>query len=335
MTGFRVEDLLPPGICQRTPPIGDRVLLDLVCGLQGQEENLAYRANQSRLSRVLARLMPSPDRQLHFDRLALLTQQSVCQLVSNLSQHQTVTDRALMLTQTLLTRTMESIATTRDRVETQISELDQRLSALARCVEAVESRLGDHELRLVALEAFVQGTHSIDDAFMAWRTGTRYGALAWCYQLVLVNEDVLGDQLWNRLQPEQSKSLWNRAVGSAIDTLQPRIGSRPFSLIESAARCASLMQEGDRRLLAYVTDAGPTAGYATQQTSCPLRNYLSLTIQLSLVMDEQSAARAAYDLVGEKGVELPQILDLEELCDGLFGEGDALRRSMLPPEGWR
>lgn len=335
MTGFRVEDLLPPGMCLRTPPIGDRVLLDLVCGLQGQEENLAYRANQSRLSRALARLMPSPDRQLHFDRLALLTQQSVCQLVSNLSQHQIVTDRALMLTQTLLTRTMESIATTRDRVEAQLSELDQRLLALARCVEAVETRLGDHEQRLAALEAFVQGTHCIDDAFRAWRTGTRYGALAWCYQLVLVNEDVLGDQLWNRLQPEQSKSLWSRAVGSAIDTLQPRVGSRPFSLIESAARCVSLMQEGDRRLLAYITDGGSAAGYATQQTSCPLRNYLSLTIQLSLVMDEQSAARVAYDLVGEKGLELPQILDLEELCDGLFGEGDALRRSMLPPEGWR
>ncbi|MBQ0933577.1 hypothetical protein KAK07_22910 [Ideonella sp. 4Y16] len=327
-SNIEVDDLLPRGLLQRIPSLGDRVLLDLVCGLQGQEESLTRRANQSRLGRMLDRVAPTTAEQ-HFDRLALLTQRALCQLVANLSVHQSVTDRALLLTQKTLERAVEVAAAVRDQTDQRLREVDQRLDDMKRCLGIIQNQVHDHEQRLAAVEAFIQCKIDTDGVFLAWRSGRRYEALSWLYQLILIDDDALASSLWDRLLPEQRTALHRHMVESALAELHPRVGTRAFSLIDSTAQSIASMSDRDRRLLAYLIDSISSAGIYAAKLAYPIRSYLSLTIELSLVMEEKAAAQVAHALTREKGIEIPYVFDMEELCSGIFDEGQALRRAVL------
>ena len=169
---------------QQVPIVSDKVLVDLVNGIQVNQDLIRFRQNRGFIGRLLDGFTGGDrERQILIDINLNVEIQSLHQWVLALSDNLRISNVALEITQTKLLEARNAIRNHR-----------QEIDLLKQITDHLQIQLNDHEQRICNLEKRVyriEVIQEIDAIITAWSSGRTYQGFHWSVQIAFVIREIV------------------------------------------------------------------------------------------------------------------------------------------------
>jgi hypothetical protein len=296
----------------RVPPVGDKLLIDLVNGLQVSRDILRFRRRRGFFGRLLDGVTgATASRQEVLDGNLVTGLDAVYSWVLELTDTLRINESALVYTQRSLLEAREKVR----QHSSKLRQLDERLDALA---QAVSKRISEVERRLTQLEQRHAARDHVDVALAAWEAGRTYQGFPWLLQVALLTHEVWSGPAG--LVVEEASKL----TSYFVDRVLVHGGGRPepaFSILSLLDLQWSQVADADRQLACalFDPDSLPDAEIS------PMLELMGMTGEyLALPREErpERPARLAYALQRQRRgpLVLPRTTDPRRLLEQLSRE---------------
>lgn len=227
---------------QQVPIVSDKVLVDLVNGIQVNDDLIRFRQNRGFIGRLFDGVTGSDrNRQILIDRNFNVGMKSLHQWVLALSDNLRISNIALEITQTKLLETRNALRNHR-----------QEIDILKQITEHLQIQLNDHEQRIHNLEQRVyriETIQKIDAIITAWKSGRTYQGFHWAVQIAFVIREIVDFALFDYERMTGDRQLRPQIIDQLITTSH-QIPDNCFSLIallnlahqQTASDCLELAQ---------------------------------------------------------------------------------------------
>lgn len=316
--GCSREDL--DAICARIPGVSDRLLIDLVNGVQVNEEQLRYRRSQGVAARLLACLSgDARKRALLFDGNVVAGFECLIAWIEELTARETSAESALVVTQRSL---LEARAALR-RHARQLTELAGDLSALERSLgalaERVGARLDEIDTRVGRLELRAAADDDLERALVRWSAGDTYRGLPWMVAVPLLAHEVFAGPA-GRVEAETGSARCREGFAHRVwRELRDEVGES-LSLAAALDQAASALTLADAELCAWLLHPSQLASPAAQ----PLLFSVGATLELASLPEEDRPPRPARTALAlwraRFGAGIRRVLPTRELFDTIAAE---------------
>ena len=208
---------------QQVPIVSDKVLVDLVNGIQVNDDLIRFRQNRSFIGRLFDGVTGSDrDRQILIERNLNVGMKSLHQWVLALADNLRISNIALEITQAKLLETRNALRNHR-----------QEIDILKQITEHLQIQLNDHEQRIHNLEQRVyriETIQKIDGIINAWKSGRTYQGFHWAVQIAFVIREVVDFALFDYERMTRDRQLRPQIIDQLI-TASSQIPDHSFSLI--------------------------------------------------------------------------------------------------------
>jgi hypothetical protein len=314
-------------ICARIPAVSDRLLIDLVNGVQVSEEQLRYRRRQGVASRLLACLSgDARKRALLFDGNVVAGFECLIAWIEELTARERSAESALVVTQRSL---LEARAALR-RHARQLAGLAGDLSALERSLgalaEQVGARLDEIDTRIGRLELRAAADDDLERALARWAGGDTYRGLPWIVAVPLLAHEVFAGPA-GRVEAETGSASCREGFARRVwRELRGEVGES-LSLASALDQAASALAFADAELCAWLLHPSQLASPAAQ----PLLFSVGATLELVSLPEEDRPprpARVALALWRARfGAGIRRVLPSRELFEAIAAEAAAQHRA--------
>lgn len=221
MSNFTTQSL--QDLQQQVPIVSDKVLVDLVNGIQVNDDLIRFRQNRGFIGRLFDGVTGSDlDRQILIDRNCNVGMKSLHQWVLAIADNLRISNIALEITQTKLLETRNALRNHR-----------QEIDILKQITEHLQIQLNDHEQRIHNLEQRVyriETIQKIDAIITAWKSGRTYQGFHWAVQIVFVIREIVDFALFDYERMTGDRQLRPQIIDQLI-TASNQIPDNCFSLI--------------------------------------------------------------------------------------------------------
>jgi hypothetical protein len=208
---------------QQVPIISDKILVDLVNGIQVNDDLIRFRQNRGFIGRLFDGITGSErDRQILIDLNCNVGMKSLHQWVLALADNLRISNIALEITQTKLLETRNALRNHR-----------QEIDILKQITEHLQIQLNDHEQRIHNLEQRVyriETIQKIDAIIAAWQSGRTYQGFHWAVQIAFVIREIVDFALFDYERMTSDRQLRPQIIDKLI-TASHQIPDNCFSLI--------------------------------------------------------------------------------------------------------
>jgi len=239
MQNFATQSL--QDLQQQVPIISDKILVDLVNGIQVNEDLIRFRQSRGFIGRLFDGITGSDrDRQILIDSNLNVGIKSLRQWVLSLADNLRISNVALEITQAKLLETRNALRNHR-----------QEIDILQQITEHLQAQLHDHEQRIQKLEQRVyriETIQKIDAIIKAWRSGRTYQGFHWALQITFVIKEIVDFALSDYERITGDRQLRPQIIDQLI-AASHQIPDNSFSLI-TLLNLAHQETDGDRLELA-------------------------------------------------------------------------------------
>ena len=311
MTNFGTQSL--QDLQQQVPIISDKILVDLVNGIQVNDDLIRFRQNRGFIGRLFDGITGSDhDRQILIDSNLNVGMKSLHQWVLALADNLRISNIALEITQTKLLETRNALRNHR-----------QEIDILKQITEHLQIQLNDHEQRIHNLEQRVyriETIQKIDAIIVAWKSGRTYQGFHWAVQIAFVIREIVDFALsdYERMTGDR---LLRRQIIDQLIAASNQIPDNCFSLI-TLLNLAHQETTSDRLELAQAlleVRSLPPARLA----EIPYLFTLGTTLELAALPEEARAkdpAKIAFELCRRDYVLIFPATDKNEFIERIVQE---------------
>jgi hypothetical protein len=183
---------------RRVPILGDRVLLNLVNGIQVNKEIICYRKNRNFLGEILDNLTGQEQkRQILLDGNLIAGQEALHQWVLELTDSFRISQVGLQITQKSLLETRQAIRQIKGNLQKECQEINNLIGELNRLQKTIDKKIKDIEKRIHQLETRVSANEDLDRILTTWLAGQSYSQLPWPIQITLLTKEVFSSAVIN------------------------------------------------------------------------------------------------------------------------------------------
>ena len=208
---------------QQVPIISDKALVDLVNGIQVNQDLIRFRQNRGFIGRLFDGITGSDrDRQILTDSNFNVGMQALHQWVLALSDNLRISNVALEITQTKLLEARNAIRNHR-----------QELDLLNQITDRLQIQLNNHEHRIHNLEQRVyriETIQKIDSIIAAWQSGRTYQGFHWSVQIAFVIREIVDFALADYERTTNDRQLRPKIIDQLISASR-QIPDHAFSLV--------------------------------------------------------------------------------------------------------
>ena len=287
MQNFETQSL--QDLQQQVPIVSDKVLVDLVNGIQVNDDLIRFRQNRGFIGRLFDGVTGSDrDRQILIDSNLNVGIKSLHQWVLALADNLRISNVALEITQTKLLETRNALRNHR-----------QEIDILKQITEHLQIQLNDHEQRIHNLEQRVyriETIQKIDAIIAAWNSGRTYQGFHWVVQIAFVIREIVDFALFDYERMTGDRQLRPQIIDPLI-TASNQIPDNSFSLI-TLLNLAHQQTASDRLELAQALLEVRSLPPA-RLTEIPYLFTLGTTLELAALPEEarpKDPAKIAFEL---------------------------------------
>ena len=311
MQNFETQSL--QDLQQQVPIVSDKVLVDLVNGIQVNDDLIRFRQNRGFIGRLFDGVTGSDrDRQILIDSNLNVGIRSLHQWILSLADNLRISNIALEITQTKLLETRNALRNHR-----------QEIDILKQITEHLQIQLNDHEQRIHNLEQRVyriETIQKIDAIIVAWKSGRTYQGFHWAVQIAFVIREIVDFALsdYERMTGDR---LLRRQIIDQLIAASNQIPDNCFSLI-TLLNLAHQETTSDRLELAQAlleVRSLPPARLA----EIPYLFTLGTTLELAALPEEARAkdpAKIAFELCRRDYVLIFPATDKNEFIERIVQE---------------
>jgi len=207
---------------QRVPIVSDKVLVDLVNGIQVNQDLIRFRQNRGFLGHLLDGFTGSDrNSQILIDNNLNVGMQSLHQWILSLSDNLRISNVALEITQSKLLEARNALRNHR-----------QEIDLLTQITDHLQIQLNDHEQRIHNLERRVyriEVIQEIDRIITSWSSGRTYQGFHWSVQIAFVIREIVDFVLSDYERTTGDRQLRQKAIDQLIISSH-KIPDNSFSL---------------------------------------------------------------------------------------------------------
>lgn len=183
---------------RRVPILGDKALLDLVNGIQVNQEMIRYRKNRNFLGQVLDNLTGQEQkRQILLDGNLITGQEALHQWVLELTDSLRISQVGIQITQKSLLETRQAIRILKANLQKQGQDINNIINCLNNLQTTLNTKFQNIEQRIHQLEIRVSANEDLDGIITTWLAGQSYSQLPWPIQITLLTKEVFSSAVIN------------------------------------------------------------------------------------------------------------------------------------------
>jgi len=305
---------------QRYPGLGDRLLVELVNGIQVSREIIAFQRSRGVVAQLLDHLLLRRDaRQQLLDTTLLAGQQRLLSLVQEIQIGFSISSLALVETQRTIMRLADQVRQLESRSLTQYAEFKEFEKLLQGRLKTISVEVADLSERVLALDAQAE----IDRSFADFRAGRTYSNLHWLWQTSLLALDIFAGMVGAlEAQSGPNRSLRQYLANQVAQYLEAAGVREPLRLCETVDQAILITSSLDRKIINLLLTVRGLPGEIV--AAMPYRFILASGIELSGLPDDaspRSPAECAYAL-GRRDMDMvvSRYLSRRDLAAGLVTE---------------
>jgi hypothetical protein len=299
---------------QQIPIVSDKALIDLVNGIQINQDIISFRQTRSFIGRLFDGITGKDrERQILVESNLNSGILSLHQLILALSDNLRISDVALEITQAKLLEVRNAIRKHRQEIDL-LNQLNAHL----------QIQLDDHEQRIQHLEKRVyriEVIQKIDVIIAAWLSGRTYQGFYWIVQLVFVTREIVDFALSDYESMTGDISLRSKIIDQLIIASGQKILDKSISLTE-LLNLAYQETETDKCLLAQtlleVRSLSPL-----RLSSMPYLFTIGTTFELATLTEEYrptDPAKIAFELCCRDYSLIHPVIGKKELIERIVHE---------------
>lgn len=307
---------------KRIPPVSDKALIDLVNGIQVNQNIISYRKSRGFVGQLLDNLTGKDrDRQLILDGNIIAGQQTLHNWVLELTDSLRISQLGLQVTQKSLLEARNAIRVNKNRLqdrERAIIDLARQLDRLAKQVDcrfkAIEARIHQLEIKLAANE-------DLDSIISAWEANRTYYKLPWLIQIVLLVKEIFSSAVIIYELKTQDTEKYRQLIIDKILARSIPISQNFFSLAEFLNLSSQQLTSNDLALCAGLLETRSLS--LDRLDRAPLLFSLGTTLELAQLPPEaqpKQIGRSAIALCRQQINYLPRQMDTRELVSTIVNE---------------
>ena len=307
---------------KRIPPVSDKALINLVNGIQVNQNILSYRKSRGFIGQLLDSLTKSDrDRQLILDGNLIAGQQTLHNWVLELTDSLRISQLGLQVTQKSLLEARNAIRVNKNRLQHQeqvIIDLTQQLTQLAQQVDyrfqAIEARIHQIEIKIAANE-------DLDSIISAWEANRTYYDLPWLIQIILLVKEIFSSAVIIYELETQDTEKYRQLIINKILARSTQIAQNFFSLAELLNLSSQQLVPADLVLCAGILGTRSISPARLDRT--PLLFSLGTTLELArlpLEAQPKQVGKSAIALCRQQINYLPRQMNTKELVSKIVDE---------------
>lgn len=307
---------------KRIPVVSDKALIDLVNGIQVNQNILSYRKSRGFFGQLLDNLTGSDRaRQLLLDGNLIVGQQTLHNWVLELTDSLRISQLGLQVTQKSLLEARNVIRVNKHRLQNQeraITELAEQLSQLAL---QVDSRFKNIEARIHQLEVRVAANEDVDAIISAWEASQTYYDLPWLIQIILLAKEIYSSAVVIYELETQDIEKYRQLIINKILSRSTPIAQSFFNLAEFLDLSSGQIKSADIALCNGILETRSIP--LTRLDSTPLLFAVNATLEFTQLPPEsqpKQLGKSAIALCRQQINYLPRQMDARELITTIVNE---------------
>ncbi len=270
---------------KRIPPVGDKALIDLVNGIQVNQDLIRYRKNRGFFGQLFDTLTGSDrQRQLLLDGNLIAGQETLHQWVLELTDNLRISQLGLQVTNQSLLEARNAIREVKLRLNKQESSLEKLIDLVSRIYQDVNFKLTELEQRIHHLEIRVSANEDLDRIITAWTAGQTYANLPWTIQVILLTKEIFSSAVLTYEMETGDFTRFRQLLVNKILSYCPDLPKNSFSLADLLEYTYQQLKTEDLALCADLLEIRSIPQTRLFQT--PLLFTVGTTLELALLPQE-------------------------------------------------
>ncbi|GAB4547288.1 MAG: hypothetical protein Tsb0014_41910 [Pleurocapsa sp.] len=307
---------------KRIPTVSDKALIDLVNGIQVNQNILGYRKSRGFFGQLLDNLTGSDRaRQLLLDGNLITGQQTLHNWVLELTDSLRISQLGLQVTQNSLLEARNAIRINKNRLQHQEQAIVEVAEQLTQLAQQVDYRFKTIEVRIHQLETKVAANEELDFIISAWEASQTYHNLPWLIQITLLIKEIFSSTVITYELETQDLEKYRQLIINKILARSVPIAQNFFSLAELLNLSSQQLAPEDLSLCAGILETRSLAPARLART--PLLFSLGTTLelaQLPLEVQPKQIGKSAIALCRQQINHLPRQMDTKELVSTIVNE---------------
>lgn len=307
---------------KRIPPVSDKALIDLVNGIQVNQNILSYRKSRGFFGQLLDNLTRSDRaRQLLLDGNLIAGQQTLYNWVLELTDSLQISQLGLQITQKSLLEARNAIRVNKKLLQNHDRAIIEFAEQLTQIAQQVDYRFQNIEARIHQLEIKVAANEDLDAIISAWEANQTYYDFPWLIQIVLLVKEIFSSAVLTYELETQDLHKYRSLIINKILARSIPISRNFFSLAELLDLSSQQLIPEDLALCAGILE---TRSIAPARLNCtPLLFSLGTTLELAQLPPEiqpKQLGKTSTTLCRQQINYLPRQMDTRELVSTIVHE---------------
>lgn len=307
---------------KRIPPVGDKALIDLVNGIQVNQNILSYRKSQGFFGQLLDNLTGRDrQRQLLLDGNLIAGQQTLHNWVLELTDSLRISQLGLQITQKSLLEARNAIRINKSRLQHQERAISELIEELCQLTTQVNQRFKTIEARIKQLELKVAANEDLDFIISAWSANQTYYDLPWLIQIILLVKEMYSSSVIIYELETQDREKYRQLIINKILARSNPISQNFFSLAELLDLSSHQTKTEDLALCGAILETRSIP--PTRLNSTPLLFAVSTSLEFAQLPPEiqpRKLGKSAIALCHQQIDRLPRQMDTRELVTTIVNE---------------
>ncbi|MBO3461502.1 YjcZ-like family protein [Aetokthonos hydrillicola Thurmond2011] len=302
---------------RKVPVVGDKVLLDLVNGVQVNRDIIRYRKNRGFFGRLLDELGGSDrQRQILLDGNLIAGQKALCDWILELTDSLRISQVALEFTQQSLLEVRSAMR----RKKSDVQTLGQTFDYLTK---QVDSKLNILEARIYNLEIENSARRDFEQIITAWLARQTYTGLPWLIQIILLIREVFSSSVALYELTVGDNREFRQLLANKIIAESKQMPANFFALYELLDKTYELMVDKEKEL-ELATGLLEVRSIPQQRLlSTPYLFTIGTTLELASLPERirpTKPAECAIELCRDQIEVISYTTDINELVPNLIEE---------------
>ena len=325
LDGNPINSVQPPTLDQlekRIPPVSDKALINLVNGIQVNQDIISYRKNRGFFGRIFDQITGSDyDRQLLLDGNLITGQETLHNWVLELTDSLKISQIGLQATQHSLLEARNVIRKNKKNLQNQeqtIIALTQQLTQLA---QQVDHKFREIENRIHQLEIRVSANEELDRIISAWEAYQTYTNLPWAIQIILLAKEIFSSAVITYELETQDTQKYRQLLINKILARSQSISQNFFSISELLDISFQQLTSEDLSLCAAILETRSIPQQRFNNT--PILFSLGTTLELAQLPPEvkpKKPGKSAIEICRQQISNIPRQMDIREFITAIVQE---------------
>lgn len=309
---------------RRVPIVTDKVLIDLVNGIQVGRDIIRYRKSRGFIGQLIDSIAGTDN----YKRQTLLSgnlvegQDALRQWVLELSDSLRISQVALEVTQQSLLEARDAIRLQQERLRTQEQSLLELSDSLYHLAQKVGTRLFQLEERVKNLEARVAANEDIERIVTAWEAKQTYVGIPWAFQVILLAREVFSSSVAIYESKTNDKETYRYRLINKILALSSHMPSSFFGLTDLLEQSWSSLDEHDLHLSAALLEVRSPSSFRIHNS--PILFMVGSTLEFAALPKNSRPrypAKCAFGLCrAQISSNISRTIDIRGFVSGVVNE---------------